>query len=643
MRRNSRRLLRLVLAGLLCAGPAGAEDLLLLSEAPRIRDVTIDGNETVDTGTIEDLLSFRTASFLHPFRRPRLYRGQLDQDLQSIESWYRARGYINVDAVADVEEVDDGVVLHVHITEGEPYFVASVRVKGLDADQIEAVTRRLGSQPGRPYSPYRLEADRLAIEGWLADRGRPYARAMPSVDLAGNQARLEFAVTPGPFVRVGTIRLQADERVNKRGLSRELTIHPGDLMRRRELTKSRQRLYDTGLFTDVQFLPEPVDSVPELVNLVFQLHHRKTHWFGAGVGYSSENLVRLSGEWGSRSIFSTGRRLTLSAHTARDFLGRRPFFGNREHGEEATLYEPWLFGTRIRGQLSGFYRYDNVRNENIRQTTYGSTAQFTKEIRKREQEVSLAFEARWVKNQVEPSVRDSACAKDPILCRDRYRTRLASLRYLQDRRDDFLNPTKGSRHDVLFQVAGGPFGGDNNFEKVLINSSFHSRLGRRSSLATRVRIGTINPPGEVTDVQVTNSVDAVPFEDRFFTGGASSVRGYQDNTLNGLANGKDPTGGGLVELVMNAELKFPVLGPLGGVLFVDSGNVWRDFDRVHPRHFVPTFDANETEVETLRTSVGGGIRFNTPVGPVRLEGAYRLCPAPGDRPRDLHLALGNTF
>ncbi len=633
----------LALAGLALAGRARAEDLLLLSEAPRIRDVTIEGNRAADTGTIRGLISIRMPSWNHPFRNPRLYRGQIDQEIQAIESWYRARGYINARVEAPVDIVEGGVAVRFRITEGEPFSLASVRIDGLDEEETRAVLRRLGSQAGRPYSPYRQDADRLVIETWLADRGRPYARVTPEVDLDGNQARLRFTVTPGPYVHIGEIRLSADEKINTRGLRRELTVRPGDLMRRRELTRSRQRLYDTGLFTDVQFLPEPVDSVPGQVHLVFQLRHRRTHWFGAGVGYSSENLVRLSGEWGSRSVFSTGRRLTLSAHTARDFLGRRPFFGLREHGEEATLYEPWLFGTRIRGQLSGFYRYDNVRNENIEQTTYGSTAQFTREIRKRAREVSLLFEARWVRNMVEPSVRDSACARDPILCRERYRTRLASLRYLHDQRDDFLNPTRGLRHDVLFQVAGGPFGGDNNFEKGLLNSSLHTRIGRRSTLSTRIRVGAINPPGEVQDVAVVNSVDAVPFEDRFFTGGASSVRGYQDNTLNGLVNGKDPTGGGLAMFVMNAELKFQLAGPLGAAIFVDSGNVWRDFDRVRPRHFLPTFDRDETETETLRTSVGGGLRFNTPVGPVRLEGAYRLSPRAGDRPRDLHLALGNTF
>ena len=121
------------------------------------------------------------------------------------------------------------------------------------------------------------------------------------------------------------------------------------------------------------------------------------------------------------------------------------------------------------------------------------------------------------------------------------------------------------------------------------------------------------------------------------------MRGYQENTLNGLADGKDPSGGGLLTLLANLEMRFPIRGPLGGAIFLDAGNVWREYSRVKIRHFVPTFDTEKTTPEHMRYSVGAGLRFNSPVGPIRLEWAYRLSPARHEFPSDLHLAVGQTF
>lgn len=632
----------------LLAPAAAAEDLLLLGQAPRVRRVIIEGNERFSAGDIRSLMTLQTRNWSHPFRGARLYRGQLAQDVQTIEGHYRARGFLRAQVVATAVNVENGVEVRIRVDEGTPVLVTGVDLRGLPDDSRAGLFRSFRTQAGRPLSPYNLDFDRQVLEEFVSDRGHPFARVDENVQFFGNQAVAVFLVEEGPMVKVRSVELTGIEGMNRRGISRELAIHPGDVFSRRMVTRTRQRLYDTGLFNDVQFRVAGYDSAAGEVLLGFDLKKRKQHWFGAGVGYSnsSENLMRLTGEWGSRNILGTGRRLSISGLTARDFLGDRPFFNLREHAEEVSLYEPWLLGTRIHGRLSGFYHYDNVSNAGIRQTSYGSTAAVFKELKERTTNVSLQFEARWVRNEIalSDSARAAACASDPLLCRDRYRTRLLTLSYAYDDRDDFLNPSRGSRHELLLQAAGGPLGGDNNFQKGAVNSSFHSRVGRHSVFSVRVRVGGIHPPGPVqAEAGQATGVEAVPYEDRFFTGGANSVRGYQDNTLNGLPRGKDPTGGGLTELVGNAELRFPIRGFLGGVLFLDAGNVWRDLDRVQLRHLAPTFNKSKTTVEHVRYSLGGGIRFNTPVGPVRLEGAWRLSPSRFDAPRDAHVALGHTF
>ncbi|TPW08900.1 MAG: hypothetical protein FD129_2374, partial [bacterium] len=375
----------------------------------------------------------------------------------------------------------------------------------------------------------------------------------------------------------------------------------GDRFSRFELERSRQRLLDTGYFRDVEvtYPPAGIDSVNNTVDVQFGLTQRKQKWVSGGVGYTSDNLLRLTAEWGTRSIFGTGRALRLNARTAREIFGDAPFFLQRETLVQATLAERWLFGTRLRGQIQGYYHYDNIRNEFVQQDIVGANTEVSYELKERRSTVALIYDSRFTTTNVEPdSLSDEVCLDDPSFCQDRYSTRSLTGRMTIDERDDFLNPKRGHRHELQLKSAGGFLGGDSNFLKGIDNSSFLLSRSKTSTLGLRIAIGGIEPDSGLVSGSLgqgaADDITSVPYEERFLTGGSNSVRGYQENTLNGLPNGKDPAGGGLVELVANVELRFTIRGALGGVLFLDAGNVWREADGVRLSDFVPTFDEDET-------------------------------------------------
>lgn len=627
-----------------------AEDLQLLPSAPSVKSIHVVGVQSLDRGDLEKLVTIKTPDLLHPFRRPRFYRGLVQQDAQTLENWSRAQGFARAEVVWDTVSVEGGVDLYFRVDEGEPIRVVATELRGLDEQDRARLARRLSLQAERPYTVTGLDADRQRIEQYLADRGHPFARIIPYAEVGLDRAVVVHRIDPGPLTTIDAVTMAGSGDLNERALRRELTVRSGDLYSNRQLDRSRQRLYDTGFFRDVE-VGYPLDGIDTLANTVdveFRLTQRKLDWVGAGIGFTSDGLLRLTGEWGTRSIFGTGRALRLAVRTARQTFGERPFFYRRENYAQASLTERWLFGTRIRGQLQGFYHFDNVRNEFVRQEILGAGAQVSYELKERRNSVALILEGRRTFNEIESdSIRTIACEEDPILCEERYAVRSITGRLTFDERDDFLNPTRGYRHEVQLENAGGWFGGDSNFLKALDNSMWLSRRAPGSVLAARVRVGAINPgPSDIigrSGTQVSEDAASVPFEERFFVGGAGSVRGYQEGTLNGLQDGKDPTGGGVLEILANAEWRFTIRGPLGGVLFLDAGNVWRDAGLLELRHVVPTFDRNATEPGHLRYSIGGGIRINSPVGPIRLEGAWRLSPARFEYPSDIHLAVGQAF
>lgn len=641
----------LVACGLTTAGvrSAGARsDLFLLEAAPSVSDVVFAGNERFTDGELKDQIGTRARHWLRPFRDARLVRSQLEQDVLSLAGFYRARGFLRVQVSAAAIQGVDGAEVHFRIVEGSPVAVSELDLRGLDDSERDRFLKRLRTQPGRPLNPYQLENDRTLVQAHLADTGHPLGVVEESTIIRGDSALVHFVVRKGPEVRFGAVEFEGAGGIARWPVRREQTFRTGELFRRREVTRTQQRLYDTGLFSDVQFVPDTTLSAAGELGGVYRLRQRRHNWVAAGVGYSNtggSNFIRLSGEWGTRNLFHTARGLSVKSQNSFDLPPEGaegdPFFRLREHRDNARLVQPWLFGRRLRGELGGFFQYDNLRVITVRQTSYGFTGGVSKELRERVSNVAFNLEARWTKNRVDPEVNLDSL--DVQLRRPRYSTRLAGLSFGYDDRDDYINPNRGVRVTTLLQYAGDFLGGDNNFDKAAVSGSRYRRLGRRTVLATRLALGGVNPLKTFEPESGTRPVDDIPVEDRFYTGGSASVRGYQENTINGVQSGSDPNGGGLLSVLANAELRFGLLGPLGGVLFADAGEVWIDANEIRLDRLGPTFDRGKTTLSHLRWSLGGGLRLNTPVGPIRLEGAWRLSPRSGDRPQDIHFAIGQAF
>jgi outer membrane protein assembly factor BamA len=188
-----------------------------------------------------------------------------------------------------------------------------------------------------------------------------------------------------------------------------------------------------------------------------------------------------------------------------------------------------------------------------------------------------------------------------------------------DRRDAPLAPRHGSLQFVSFETAAEPLGGNVSFLKARLETSWAFSWPPPLVLALAARLGLATPFASSSDL---------PIEDRFFAGGANSVRGYREQRVGPLDANGDPIGGnGLV--VLNAEYRFPIWRWFGGAVFIDAG-------AVTPR-------VRDLAGSAFRVGAGGGLRLNTPVGPVRLDFGYALNAIPGEDRLQIYLAIGNPF
>ena len=224
--------------------------------------------------------------------------------------------------------------------------------------------------------------------------------------------------------------------------------------------------------------------------------------------------------------------------------------------------------------------------------------------------------------------------------RERSRRRSLDLAYTRDARDSYFNPQQGRYLNATGRYSGGFLGGEDHYYSMIGSYQAYMKIGKQTVFAYRLRSGYAESFGDSRET-------GVPLESRFFTGGGNSVRGYKENSLGPLEDNGSPIGGRVL-LLTNVELRFPfpyfAKYNFGGALFVDAGNVWSSAEEIELRHFNPFIASDEISPLHYRYSFGCGIRYNTPVGPIRFDMGLPLSKTE-DVGHDylLHISLGQIF
>jgi outer membrane protein assembly factor BamA len=666
------RALRLtLLVAVFAAAPLAAQQ----EQQRVVRGLSFEGNHAIDDYTLSTAIGTSNSSWFaraFPIRLLGLgekrYFNELEfrRDVIRLLLLYRQSGYMNAVIDTLVRREGRDVYLKFRIYEGDPVRLATLDMLGVDSIlDVRRLKRDLPLQEGDPFNRALFQASADTVVSRLKNLGYPYADILRNydVDVAALRAVATLEALPGPRMRVGQVLITGVEKVDTGTLRRMLSVRAGDRFRQDQLYLTQRDLYGLGMFRSVNVVladttPPPGDST---VRVVVRVSEAPRHRIRAGAGYGSLDCFRVQSGWTAYDFLGGARSLDLTGQLSKLGVGVPANSGFKEnvchplhddptsdtanYNATLTLRQPAFLSPRHTASFAIFAERRSEFKAYTRQAV-GANLAVTFNAR-RDVPVTVGYGYSVGRTTADPVVlceRFLLCnASDQAFLLNTRPFGAITISGVRARVNSVLDPSAGSVMQVTLVHASRYVLSDTlyEFNRGELEVAKYYPLSRRSAFAWRIRGGTILPQRLSL---LGQSTQFVPPDQRFYAGGPNSVRGYARNELGPrvyvtdsiIVQGTDttlrnlrasPTGGNTV-VTANLELRvptpiFPDRVRLG--LFVDVGQVWERGDTL-------------TAVSGLRVTPGLGLRFITPLGPVRLDAAYNGYP---QEPGPLYL-LDNT-
>ena len=552
--------------------------------------------------------------------RPAFDEPTLEGDMLRISATYREYGRYRARATYALawNEAHDEVTVRIDVDEGSAVHLASFSIDigempgGAEPWQQQLLDK-LPLRAGDVFTVASYGGAKRALLERLADRGFPDAALAGGgeVDLATDTATIEWTVHPGPRVRIGEIRIQGAKTVSDETIRKELTFKTGDVYSDARIQESQRQVSDLGVFRSAVIgmnvdpnAPPPEGPPPGKVTrpITVMLEERPLRSVRLGVGYGTEDRVRAQVGWLNRNVF--GRA---------DSLDVRARYSSLATEFQATLREPHLPDERTTLWLDSRIRDDTLPAYD--DLSLLSHVAIERPLR-RGWSGQVGYDLEWTNVRSVPDEAATGLAH-PL---DDYLLGYVDLGVRRITADSLVEPTRGTWLEASVQTAANWLGSQKNYVRWTLDGRGFLPIGP-TVVAARVMFGTIAGFGS------TGQVD-LPVTKLFYAGGSANVRGYDYQHL-GPDDAPGAAVGGDSLLTASLEWRFPVWRELRGATFLDAGQLSRD-----PWDWKP---------QDLRTSVGFGLRYATPLGPVRVDVATPLNPPEGVDHVRVWFAIGQPF
>jgi outer membrane protein assembly complex protein YaeT len=637
-------------------------------ERHKVVEVEITGNKYFRDEDLRPGMQVQAKNLLLPHGR--YSEALLRSDVRDITNKYLANGFSQVKVDSHAEDDYHGnnqIAVFIHITEGPQILVGSFQVVGNDTQPVTSFPP-LNSQPGQPFSDVNVAQDRDILLSYYFNNGYPNATfeatAKPGAE---NRMDVAFHIHEGERVYVNRVLVTGEEFTRPYVINRELEMKTGDPLSQSSLLDTQQQLYNLGIFSQVDTAVQNPDGSEPSKNVLVQLREAKRYTFNYGGGFQFQTGQPSNGS--NQPLGNAGVSPLVSFDVSRlNFLGR----------DHTITFESRLGGLQQRGLIS--YEAPRLFNSpdwkatftgffdhTVEVTTF--TSQRLEAVTQAEQIISrkadgsssavmdYRFNYRLVKAILNQNTKFNPL-EIPLLSLP-VRLGEPGFAYIRNHRDNDLETTRGSYITVDAGVASSYFGSQADFSHILAqNATYHPFGKKRGStkeivFARATRVGVENPFANTVITQPGFNPPAnltqIPLPERFFMGGGNSHRGFGLNQ----AGPRDPLTGfplGGAGLFLNSfELRFPpptlpfVQENMSFAVFHDMGNVFTDGRHMldsllHWKQnkasctqalntpFIAGTGAALCDYNYISHAIGLGIRYKTPVGPVRFDLGYNLNP-----------------
>lgn len=583
----------------------------ILTEGNRILigGVQIDGVKSYKTKKIAKLMKTK---------RKKVYKEEVfEEDKKEIETFYKNNGYIQVELskpVITYNKERTQMFIKFTVKEGPKYKIGKISFSGNSVFNTLELRKSLTTKTGKIYSEEKLQESLQYIQEMYSDKGYLHARITPEFNPNPDKGIMDIVVsiTENEIVYLGTLYIDGLTNTKEFVIRREVTLKEDDVFAASKVRRSIEKIYNLGFIDGVEPELQPTDK-RNVMDLVMNVTEGKPGVLTAGAGYSSLDGLVGTLQVQHINLFGRAQRLNLQYE-----------FGATRNNYQISWTEPWFMNKPVSLGLSAFntknYLAYSTRLSAYSESRKGGSVTVGPRL---SDYLGLTFSYSYEDIEVGDISTDPIVAEYVFPSRDI--TSSLTSQVIWDTRDNIFDASRGNKQSLAVQYAGGALGGDINFVKTIVRSSWYFPTFWKFVLSANLQAGGIDR---------FNTEKEVPIYERFYVGGAETVRGYQYRSEIG------PTEGGKAMAVCNIEYKFPIVQEkkrtiLQGALFYDIGGSW-----------LSSNDIDLTlghETNKLKSGFGFGIRFTTPVFPLRLDWGYGLNHREGEELSQFYFTIGNIF
>ncbi|MGA2091489.1 MAG: BamA/TamA family outer membrane protein [Endomicrobiales bacterium] len=557
---------------------AGGESLIASIQFHGVKELSVgDIKKAMDTQVL----------WVPLVKKPRLDEGVLKNDMKNIETYYQANGFFDATASYAILKNKKNTTVRVLITvnEGRPSIVDKISIS--THAQTKALISKLTSlvtvERQKRYQFEKYEESKKKILQYLNDNGYGAAAIVGKalVNKLQRQVEIVYTINEGPLQKFGPVTITGNETVQKKDIIAELVFKTSDTFSGAKVEQSRTKIFNLGVFRVVSVHPV-VSSSSTIVPITIDVVEGDKRQIRLGIGYATEAQLRTSIQWSRYYLWGRPRTLTLEAS---DSAIDEAFTGN--------ILQPYFLDRKNSLTLIGSYDKQTVPSFTDEKTS------FQLQVKRNFQDNFFAFAAYNLEVNKLDYLPDTLFA-DILAATPGSSYFIASLsgglNYTHV--DNIAYPTHGYSFSLYEEPATFLLGSQFDYLKSVVETHFYGLLTGDVVIAMRTKIGYIAPSRYTTDV---------PIYKRFFSGGGYSVRGYGFDLIGPQDTQGNPIGGDCL-YEENIEIRYPIVGKIKGVAFIDSGAV-----------YATSFYINSND---LNYGVGTGFRYVTPIGPVGIDLAF---------------------